>query len=226
MAVKRGMLIALVIITWVLGAAFFVGKLAATATVSGQEISAYSFPFSVPGTPLLALELCCYDGIYLEDGSRERVEGIAACILQNSGNAIVENALVELWQDQRCYLFRLDYLPPGERVLVLDANREKLQTGEITNALGSYTTAAKDIPGLVTLRETQRRFLLITNPGPIPLKNLTVYFKNYDPDKRLFLGGIAYEISIAHIAPGETFFAEPYYYESGKSRIVKIKTSG
>lgn len=226
MVFKRGLLLLLAALSFGLGSAAFAFRLFPAVRVSGQENMELSFPFSVPGTPLIAQELRSYSGLYLEDGGRENVAGIAACILENSGSALIQNATLELWQGSRRYEFRLEYLPPGERVLVLEASRQKLLPGNITQAQGVSQEASKGIPGLVTLRQIPPRALLVTNPGPIPLRDLTLYFKNYDWSAQLFMGGIAYEINIAHLSPGEIYYAEPFYYDSENSRIVKIKTSG
>ncbi|MGM9601746.1 MAG: hypothetical protein ACI3W5_09255 [Faecousia sp.] len=230
--VRRGILVALAVLFLVGGGAAFywygegAAALSAQSTPKITEETALQFPFAVPGTDLVALELTSYAGQYLEDGSVETVADIAAIILRNDGADMLEDAQVELWQGDRKLCFHLSYLPAGEKIMVLESNRGQYQPSEITACRGSATVAQKDIPGLVTIRETQGKILLVTNPGPIPLTKLTIYFKTYDPDKAMFIGGIAYEIQIYRIAPGETYFTEPGYYVSGLSRIVKIETSG
>lgn len=230
--VKRGILLILAGLFWCGGATIFYwygDGVRAIPEVDVPEItleSPFQFPFAVPGTDLIALELTSYDGLYLEDGSVERVSGISALVLQNSGTQMLEKADIELYQGDRKLKFILSYLPAGQKILVLENERCPYESAGITNCFGRSCEAPKDIPGLVTVRETQGRFLLISNPGPIPLKNVTVYYKTYDSDSDMFLGGIAYELSIYRIAPGDTYIAQPGYYDSEESRIVKIKTSG
>lgn len=230
--VKRGILVILAALFLLAGGAAFCryeGGITALPVQNTQGLSvktAFQFPFTVPGTDLVALELTSYAGEYLEDGSVEEVSDIAALILRNDGQDMVKQATVELWQGDRRLSFNLSYLPAGDKILVLESNRRLFQPSEVTFCEGSSAIAQKDIPGLVTIRESRGKILMVSNPGPIPLTGLTIYYKTYDPDKGMFLGGIAYELQIYRIAPGETYFAEPGYYVSGRSRIVKIETSG
>ncbi len=186
----------------------------------------FQFPFSIPGTDLVALELKSYSGLSLEDGSKEGVSNVAAIILRNDGTKLLENARVELWQGTNKLNFELSYLPPGEKILVLDSNKRQYVQSEISACCGYETIASTDISGLVSIRPIGDKMLLISNPGPLPLKKLVVYFKSYDYESSMFLGGIVYEIPIYSLAPGETYFATPIYYSNESSRIVKIKTSG
>ncbi len=228
---KKGMLLVLAGLFLCGGAAALYWHLDATTVLSVQnapEIAAetdFRFPFAIANTDLVAMALMSYSGVYLEDGSVEEVSDIAAVILRNDGMETLEKANIELWQGEKKLTFVLDYLPAGEKILVLEQGREKYREDVVTGCKGTVALAQKDIPGLVTVRETQGRYLLITNPGSLPLRNITLYYKTYDPELGMFLGGIAYEIAIYHIAPEETYVAEPGYYISGESRIVKIKTS-
>lgn len=230
--VKRGMLLILAGLFWCGGVAALYWHLDATTAFSTQRMAEintkadHQFPFAIEGTDLVAIALTSYDGVYWEDGTVEEVSSIAAIILRNDGKEPLEKAQVSLWQGENELTFALEYLPAGEKIMVLEKERAPYRQEPITACAGSATVAPRDIPGLVTIRQTQGKYLLITNPGPIPLRDITLYYKTYDPERGMFLGGIAYEIAIYRIAPEETYIAEPGYYISGQSRIVKIKTSG
>lgn len=230
--VRRGILLVLAGGFWLLGATVLYRHLEVSAIFQpnrGKETTqslSFRFPFTIPGTNLVALELKGYEGLYLEDGTKEKVSNVAALIIRNDGTELLEKAYVELWQGHEKLCFELNYLPAGEKILVLESNQSKYLPDKISNCTGSETLAQKDLPGLVTIREVNSKTLAIANPGPIPLRNLTIYFKNYDPESAIFWGGIVYEIYVYRIAPGETYIARPQYYSSGISRIVNIKTSG
>ena len=230
--VRRGVLLALAGVFWILGVTALYRNLEASAVdqENGDKTTAetinFYFPFTIPGTNLVALEIKGYEGLYFEDGTKEEVTNVAALVLLNDGTGLVEKACVELWNGNEKLCFDLDYLPAGEKILVLESNRKKYLPNMIFGCAGSETLAQTDLSGLVTTREINSKSLSIMNAGTIPLRNLRVYFKNYDPENKIFLGGIVYEICIYHIAPGETYIAQPQYYFGGFSRIVNIKTSG
>lgn len=205
-------------------------NLFSTAYANSQQKAAdimnFQFPFSIPGTDLVALELRSYDGLYLEDGSKEGVSNVAALILRNDSTKLLEHAHVELWQGTQKLNFEINYLPAGEKILVIESDKSQYVQSKISACSGYGTFASTDIAGLVSIRQIGEKMLLITNPGPLPLKRVVVYFKNFDYESSMFLGGIVYEIPIHSLAPGETYFAKPLYYSNESSRIVKIKTSG
>lgn len=226
--IRRGILLVLAGIFWIAGASLMYLQIEASATLPAfsQQDALYNFPFAIPGTGLVALEQIRYNGVFLEDGSKEGVSDVVGLILRNDGNQLVEYAFVELWQGQERLSFEINYLPAGEKILVLERDRRRYVCDRISHCIGQETVAEKGISGLVTVRQAEDTMLLVTNPGPLPLQNITVYYKNYDHANAMFLGGIVYEIPIRKLAPGETYFTKPMYYSAKSSRIVKIKTSG
>ncbi len=227
--VKRGMLLVLAGLFLWGGAYGFYRHIQgsqpeAVAAMEAQE--GLGFPFGVPGTELVVLAMTDYDGVYLEDGSVEEVTGITAVILENKGTKLLEQARVELRQGDERLSFRLEYLPAGEKILVLEENRKRYLAAPVTGADGHAVWTQDPIPGLVTVRKAREKILMITNPGPLPLNDLILYYKTYDYEQGMFLGGIAYQSTIHHLAPGKTWFAELGYYIPGQSRIITIKTSG
>ncbi len=230
--IRRGILVVLAGIFWLAGAIVMYQQIEASAISPADSqqnalaILDLKFPFSIPGTGLVALEQISYNGISLEDGSKEGVSNVAGLILRNDGKQLVEYAFVELWQGQKKLSFEINYLPAGEKILVLERDRSRYACDRISHCVGYEMLAEKDIAGVVTVRQVEDTMLLVTNSGPLPLQNITVYYKSYDHANAMFLGGIVYEIPIRSLAPGETYFTKPMYYSTKSSRIVKIKTSG
>ncbi len=226
--VRRGLLLVLAgVFLWggALGFYRHMDRSQAEPVAAMEAPEALGFPFAIPGTNLVALGLTAYSGVYLEDGSVEEVTDIAAVILENKGERLLEQARVELCQGDKRLSFRLEYLPAGEKILVLEENRKPYLDAPVTSSAGREIWAQDPIPGLVTVRRAQE-ILMITNPGPLPLNDLTLYYKTFDYDQGMFLGGIAYQHSIHHLAPGKTWFAQLGYYIPGQTRIISIKTSG
>ncbi len=231
--VKRWLLLVLAGISFCLGAAVFCLHLVFFPQLSMPTnpapiamASALHLPYSIPGTGLVVVDIAIYDGLYLEDGSCEEVTQVTALVLRNDGEVMVGDGSVHMLQAGRELKFSFSYLPSGSTVLVLDENRTLYAKGEVTWCTGSATPASEDAPGIVTMRENGMTTLLVSNPGPEKLQDVTIYFKNFDPDSQMFLGGIAYEINIHDLMPGQTQVCNPWYYISGQSKIVKVKTSG
>ena len=230
--VRRVILLFLAGIFWLAGVGGMYQHIEASSVVHAksqqktEETMSYQFPFAIPGTDLVALELRSYSGIYLEEGSQEGVSNVAAIVLCNDGPNLLEHAQVELWKGKEKLNFELSYLPAGEKILVLESNKHPFTNDLISACSGNETLASREIPDLIRIQQIGDRIVSIANPGPLPLKKLKVYYKNYDFESAMFLGGIVYEISIFSLAPGESFVAQPMYYSSETSRIVNIKTSG
>lgn len=230
--VRRGILLLLAGVFLFAGASVLYNQLDAFAVThtnrfpTSSEPESFRFPFAVPGTNLVALELRSYDGLCLEEGSQEGLTDTAALILRNDGTELLKNASVELSQGSRTLCFELDYLPPGEKILVIERDQSKYTPDAISACCGIETVARKEISGLVSIRQPGNGTVLLTNRGQLPIKSVTVYFKNYDYENAMYLGGIVYEIPVRNLTPGETYIAKPMYYSEKTSRIVKIKTSG
>ncbi len=230
--VKRGMLLVFAGLFWCTGVMLLLGFVSATYTPAGQEALAkqdalskpdLELPYTVPGTDLVAESLAVYDGLYLEDGSCEEVSQVVALVLRNDGQAMVEQGSVTMEQGGRELAFSFRYLPPGAKVLVLDENRSLFTSGAVTSCSGHAIAMENKTPQLLTLTETGPCTLNITNAGQEVLRNICIYFKSYDPQSGMYMGGIAYQINILELAKGQTHSCRPWYYISGQSRIVDIQ---
>lgn len=233
--VRRIFLLVLAGLSWCVGVAGLYlrveGCLEQTVPAAGQQndetrAQLLQLPYTLPGTDLVIEGLASYEGLYLEDGSAEEVADLAALVIRNRGDTTVEQGQILLCQAGRELCFDFFYLPPGAEMLVLDRGRHLYAPGPVTACRGWAEAAAPDDLELVTVVEEGMCTLHITNPGATPLHNLTLYFKNFDPESGIYLGGIAYEINIEQLLPGQTYTCCPWYYVAGESRILKIKTSG
>ncbi len=233
--VRRGLLLVFAGLFWCAGVVALVmfvsaGYQPVVPAVAPMQVAklepVLEFPYAIPGTNLVAEALAVYEGLYLEDGSCEEVAEVAALVLRNDGDEMLETGQVCMTQAGRELRFTFRFLPAGASVLVLDENRSVFCQGEVTRCIGSAIGSSEDATELVTLRETGMATILVTNPGTEKLRDVRIYFKNYDPQSNMYLGGIAYEINIHSLAPGQTQTCNPWYYVSGQSRIVKIIASG
>ena len=210
---RRGLLLVLGIWGSVLSALLLV-----CVAAKGYEAKLY-LPCDVEQTPLRILELRSYDGPFLEDSSCRNVEDVAALVLYNPSNKFLERGAVKVWQGERLMVFAFTCSPPGGRVLVLESNAKCYDSGRIKNCWG--WCVVKEELQTVQVEEVGRSALAITNLMQKTVGEITVHYKNYDPEEELYLGGISYSVTVYQVQPGHSVVVPAFRYLSGKSMVVK-----
>ena len=210
---KRGLLL-------VLG--FWGSLLSAMLLVSvaskGYEAKLY-LPCDVEQTPLRIMELRSYDGPFVEDGSCREVKDVAAVVLFNPSEQFLARGAVKVWQEGRLMVFAFSCIPPGGRVLVLESSAKAYEIGRIKNCWG-WCVVAEGTP-TVQVEEVGRSVLAITNLLDKTAGEITVHYKNYDPEEKLYIGGISYSVTVYQVQPGHRVVVPAFMYLSGKSMVVK-----
>ncbi len=197
------------------------------APVIGADLKKHiSLPYRIPDSPLEILELAEYEGVYLEDGTVEEVARVAALLIRNCGSELLEEGQVDLWQNGRKLRFSFEFLPPGQTLMALEIDRLFYQPGPVTRCTGSAKPAQEGLGKLLKIVQEGGCTLHITNESTAPLENILIRFKNLDPETGIYMGGIAYEIRIRALAPGQTYTCRPWYFLAGQSVIVHTKISG
>ncbi|MBR4728440.1 MAG: hypothetical protein IK080_11190 [Clostridia bacterium] len=154
---------------------------------------------------LAIAELISYSGKFIEDGSDEQVENIAAVRLLNTGETDYQYLEFTVTAGETDYTFVASAVHAGARVTVLSRDRQPYSDAAITG--GAVTTQAE----YLTPPSLQEDLLEVyVSPGTINLKNktdrdlpgtFTVYYKNVDENG--LLGGITYRASVTGIKAGE-----------------------
>ncbi|MBR2732411.1 MAG: hypothetical protein IKD72_10570 [Clostridia bacterium] len=146
-----------------------------------------------------------YSGKFVEDGSDEPVENIAAVRLTNSGETDYQYLEFTVTAGETDYTFIASAVHAGASVTVLSRERQPYASAAITG--GKVTTQAE----YMTPPSLQEELLEVyVSPGTVNLKNktdrdlpgtFTVYYKNVD-ENGLF-GGITYRASVEGMKAGE-----------------------
>lgn len=180
-------------------------------------------PMQVPGTTLAIHNLVRYEGGYLEDRSDIHVTDIAAILLENTGSAGIECARVILHWEDGDYVFDVTMLPPGMRVIVLEKDGQTYRQHPWTGCSGVQKTGDGDwsaFPVQIAVLDDTK--LQLQNTTDMPIRRLQIYYKNYLPDDRILLGGVAYCYLVDQIPAGQSVTVEPYRFAWGYSKIVQI----
>ena len=173
---------------------------------------------------LVAESLSGYTGPYWEDGSGEEVENVAALLLYNPTDRLVEFAAVAVeWGEQTLYFFVYD-LPPDSRCLVLERNRNGYKAEELR--------ACRELSvrwGRQELSREQIDYvglgpqLAITNRDGRMLSHVTVHYKRYLQAQDCYLGGAVFSQHLFALQGQERRCVMPQHYRAGEAKIVGIE---
>ncbi len=186
----------------------------------GQEM--VQFPCPVEDTFLTAISLASYEGPFWEDGTDEEVAGIAALVVENNSGLFVEQGAVILTVGEETLVFELEALPPGERALVLEKDRKAYFACEQFVCYGWVKNAyLENMPGVTVAENSLGVFSVINHTNGL-LDQVTVYYKNYDTQSGMYIGGTVYMAEVERLQPGEVRAVSPYRYVQCSSRIVAV----
>lgn len=200
-------------------------KLDDSRTVQTEEQDLV-LPYDLPSTTLQIQKLAAYSGVYIEDGSDEEIENVAAILVKNTGEEDVELARIQIETDSGEYTFQVTSLPAGASAIVMDQNKTAFADGKIESVQATATD-----PAPFDLSENQVE-VVSSDGDEIVLKNITdrtiptirVFYKFYYPDQNAYVGGITYTAAIQNLEAGETTTIRPSHYSQEAGRIVMIRT--
>lgn len=200
-------------------------KLDDSGTVQTEEQDLV-LPYDLPSTTLQIQKLAAYSGVYIEDGSDEEIENVAAILVKNTGEEDVELARIQIETEAGKYTFQVTSLPAGASAIVMDQNKTTFTDGKIESVQATATD-----PAPFDLSEDQIE-VVSSDGDEIVLKNITdrtiptirVFYKFYYPDQNAYVGGITYTAAIQNLAAGETTTIRPSHYSGEAGRIVMVRT--
>lgn len=194
-----------------------------TPPTETQQIRTVTFPQTLEDGTLVAEALSNYQGVFWEDGSGDAVENVAALMLFNPTDRMVEFVSVALEQGGKQLYFFAYRLPPQSRCLVLEYNRTACRELPVTDCRElcvrwdrqEYSREQVDYIGLGP------RMTIINRAGQL-LEHVTVWYKQYVGQEGYYLGGAAYSAHLFFLQPKERRNIYPEYYDAGHARIVAI----
>ena len=149
------------------------------------------------GNNLYITDIGNYNGAYMEDGSDEYVSEVMMVVLKNEGESDLQLARISLEYSDFTAEFEVTNLPAGQRVVLLEKNRNKYVSGTYLSAKAENVVFFQSP---MSLKEDQVK--LTGENGSILVENLTdsalgevyIYYKNSAVD--LFYGGITYRARV------------------------------
>ena len=172
---------------------------------------------------LSIVEFFSYNGPFVEDGSNEVCEDIAAVRIENTSGINYSYIKFELRSSSHTYSFSAATVLTGTKMTVLNENKETFQDEPILS--NSVVTLAPFTDEPTVHLESVRisyidGFLNVKNLTDSPLQKLYVYYKN--TDSYGFFGGITYRSYFELIGSGETAQNAVSNLHKDSSKIVFV----
>ena len=191
-----------------------------------EKNTAISFPYEVEGTSLTIENISSYDGIFLEDGSDQEVNGIAAMILKNTGDVNVEYTSITLKRDGKEMQFEASDIPAGAMIVVQEKNKMAYKDGTFTDCSGiaAELDSFEMSEDKVKVEETEEGSLQVTNLTDDEIPCIRIFYKFYMEDQKSYVGGITYTAKLTNVAEKSSQIVTPSHYVSGKSQVLMVRT--
>ncbi len=183
------------------------------------------FPFKIPGTTLIAEQIVSYDGMFSEGSGTGNVTNVAALLLYNCGTQGITEAQVRLQAGEVQFLFSVDTIPAGTRVLVPEKSGKEFGPKIFSSCKGSQKTDNSDWQkeAVIKLEYPDMGTVTVTNLSGRELTGICLYYKTYYPEADFYVGGKTLIYYIENLAPNEYIQIYPYSYALGYSKFARIE---
>ena len=186
---------------------------------------AITFPYASPDTPLDINSFNSYTGLYLEDGSDLEIAGVSSLVLTNTSEQCVDYAKILLTGSKTIQEFVVSGLEAGAVVVVQEAGKapaveQEYKSAAADVALTEYFDRAE---GILELSETAEGKLKVTNLSGTDIPCVRIFYKFYDSEAGMYMGGITYVAKLEGLEAGASMEVQPSHYAAGSSQVVMAK---
>lgn len=193
---------------------------------AAQQWEEKFFPYAIDGTALVVQNISSYDGIFLEDGSDGQVTGVAAMVVENTGDTNVEYAAITINCNGEILEFDASDIPAGATIVVQEKNKTAYQSGTYADCsavvaeMGEFEMSADQ----VKVEETENGSLLVTNLTDEEIPCVRIFYKFYMEEEEAYVGGITYTAKLTGLSAGGSQTVSPSHYAAGSSRVMMVRT--
>lgn len=197
-----------------------------SADNSNTQSTTVTFPYQILDSDLTVTNISSYDGIFLEDGSDQEVSGIAAMVLQNTGDINVEYASISIKRDGEELQFEASDIPAGATVVVQEKNKAAYGSGTFSDcsAVIADLDSFEMSEDKVKVEETEKGALQVTNLTDREIPCIRIFYKFYIADQQSYVGGITYTAKLTNVAGGSSQTVTPSHYVAGSSQVLMVRT--
>ena len=164
-----------------------------------------------------------FSGQFIEDGTDELVENVAAMLVTNNSDQFLDLATLQYTINGKAATFVVTGLPAGKSAWVLEENRMTISDNanfKYQDCVTSFKDGVIASSDKVTIK-ADGNMLTATNNTKKTLKNVFVYYKSVHTDGNFF-GGITYMVDFGTLKSGESVESLAGHYVKGETKIVRI----
>lgn len=179
------------------------------------------FPFLIEGTPLIAEYFVSYEGDYFEDQSGEfLIDGAALCVY-NRADAYITFASIHIETLDGVYCFEGTCIPPHTKVVILEKYKSTYPKSPVYFAAGkTVDESGESIMDDLLIRAVDMGRIEVKNLSNRTLEDVFLYYKRYDSQWDICIGGITYAVSAGSLQAGESTILFPSNYANGYSKVL------
>lgn len=195
-------------------------------TTVKEEVKFIQFPYEIEQSSLVIQCVQAYSGSYVEDGTNEQVSDIAAILVTNVGNECVEFADITLTSEKGTLKFSLSALEKGASCVVMEDNRTvyEKQTYLTCTSETAFLDEMEMSENMVEVEEIKSGALTVKNVSSKTIPCIRIFYKYYDEEEKIYIGGAAYTSQITDLEAGYSKIVTPAHYLSGKSKVIMVRT--
>lgn len=177
-------------------------------------------PFLIPGTDLIAEYFISYEGDFFEDGSGEFVIDNAALCVYNRGDCYIDFASIHIETADGPYCFEGTCIPPHAKVVLLEINRRSYPRSSVCHAEGKTIISNKtNQMDVLQIESVDLGKIKVTNQSDMPLQNVRLYYKRYDSQWGIYVGGVTYATPVGDLMAGQSILISPAHYADGYAKV-------
>jgi len=191
---------------------------------NAAKIPTIAFPYVIEGTDIVVEQIGSYDGYFIEDGSDKEVSGIAAIILKNNGGDL-RFVGIGISQGERSLAFSGSIIPAGATVVLQEQNGAAYSASDpyySATASTESTDGFEMSEDLVSVKDNTNGGLTVTNISGKMLPLVKIYYKNYLPDEKAYVGGITYCITLKDVEPETSTDVSASHYDSKYGKVLEV----
>lgn len=169
-------------------------------------------------------DVAAYSGAYVEDGSDEPVENVAAILITNRSGQYLTLARLTYQLDGETALFEVTDLPAGKSAWILEKNRRKatdkskyVYKEAVTSFADHITRTPKELKV-----EYGENMLRVTNTSDQTLNHVIVHYKGIHKDGH-YLGGITYKLDFGTLGPGDSVEKIAGHYDDDYTELLRVE---
>lgn len=166
-----------------------------------------------------------YTGNYLEDGSDDPVSEVAAIIITNNSNQMLQVGDISFAvKKNETAMFRVTNLLPGASALVLESSRRTYSSKDdysYGNAATAYLEETSLHEEILDITGEDGKLTLL-NKTNTSFKKIYVYYK-YARVGGVYMGGITYRVPFENVKGKDSVDSLANHFNKASSRIIDVQ---